>query len=155
MAKSTDIIELTTTDSASKVPCRIVIDSRTQRFLERAEDKPLLDKPKNCDGDEYSLCHLSLAPLIDALERLFPDIDVWDDPDELCEAISALADEGIREQPNCDQVMACIDPVALVAMISNNPTACRDLASNIISADPGNTIRAGTDGKLFENDAVV
>lgn len=106
MARYNDIIELET--SGPSAPCRIIIDARTQRFLERAEDKPLLSKPTNCEGDEYRLCHLNLAPMVDALGRLFPDIDVWDDPDELCEAINALADDAIREQPDCDEVRACM-----------------------------------------------
>lgn len=42
-------------------------------------------------------------------------------------------------------------PVALEA----TPLACTALASGLISADAANTIRAGSDGKLFENDAVI
>lgn len=44
--------------------------------------------------------------------------------------------------------------VGIVTLINASPTALGNLAQGLISADAGNTIVEGTDGLLFENDAV-
>lgn len=142
--------------SVSGAECRIVIDERTLEFLQEARDNTLLGKPSGCDGQKYNICHLTLAPLLDALARIFPAVDVWDDPDGLIEAIDAMADAGLQAGSGIDAKFIIN---AMISARTQCPAEwaqfCLTSAQDLISGDAGNTIRTGTDGKLFENDAVI
>lgn len=144
MGRQPDVISLQT-NSGNDEPCAIVIDPRTQRFLERAEDNSLLTKPTNCVGDEYSLCHLSLAALLEPLARIFPDIDVWDDPDDLIAALDdfALSQQTTVQQAEVDQLKVDvaslkstvnqITPANTLAAILADPAACDQLAAALVA----------------------
>lgn len=67
---------------------------------------------------------------------------------QICDAF------GVMTTAQVLKVLASVVP-NLATALDADETACADLAAGLISSETGNTIRQGSDGKLFENDAVI
>lgn len=75
------------------------------------------------------------------------------DADKIADSF-ASGDNSVVNTGTADGPILSIVPAVVAALLAANPAAMQTLAAALLSADAGNSVTLGSDGLIFENDAI-